>query len=128
MRPVAVAADSTTYLPRELAQREGVHEVSLYVGWGDDPQRELEMDGFGDFYARLRIDPELPTTSQPSIGDFLAVWEPLIESGSDVVSLHLAGGISGTSEAARQAHALRSVPALGARVPLLADRVESRAA
>ena len=57
MRPVAVAADSTTYLPRELAQREGVHEVSLYVGWGDDPQRELEMDGFADFYARLRIDP-----------------------------------------------------------------------
>src|SRR5439155_27873 len=44
MRPVAVAADSTTYLPRELARREGVHEVSLYVGWGDDPQRELDME------------------------------------------------------------------------------------
>ena len=119
MRPVAVASDSTTYLPRELARREGVHEVSLYVGWGDEPQRELEMDGFGDFYARLRIDPELPTTSQPSIGDFLAVWEPLIESGSDVVSIHLAGGISGTCEAARQAHALLGERGLGERVTVI---------
>jgi DegV family protein with EDD domain len=119
MRPVAVASDSTTYLPRELAQREGVHEVSLYVGWGDDPQRELAMDGFADFYARLRIDPELPTTSQPSIGDFLAVWEPLIESGSDVVSIHLAGGISGTCEAARQAHALLGERGMGERVTVI---------
>src|SRR5436190_23759449 len=119
MRPVAVAADSTTYLPRELARREGVHEVSLYVGWGDDPQRELDMDGFSDFYARLRLDPELPTTSQPSIGDFLALWEPLIAAGSDVVSIHLAGGISGTCEAARQAHALLGERGLAERVTVI---------
>jgi fatty acid kinase fatty acid binding subunit len=119
MRPVAVAADSTTYLPRELARREGVHEVSLYVGWGDDPQRELDMDGFSDFYARLRQDPELPTTSQPSIGDFLALWEPLIAAGSDVVSIHLAGGISGTCEAARQAHALLGERGLAEHVAVI---------
>src|SRR2546423_6124893 len=119
MRPVAVAADSTTYLPRELARREGVHEVSLYVGWGDDPQRELDMDGFGDFYARLRLDPELPTTSQPSIGDFLALWEPLTAAGSDVVSIHLAGGISGTCEAARQAHALLGERGLAEHVTVI---------
>src|SRR5256886_15381690 len=119
MRPVAVASDSTTYLPRELARREGVHEVSLYVGWGDDPQRELDLDGFGDFYARLRLDPELPTTSQPSIGDFLALWEPLIAAGSDVVSIHLAGGISGTCEAARQAHALLGERGAGERVEVI---------
>src|SRR5436309_1125025 len=119
MRPVAVASDSTSYLPRELARREGVHEVSLYVGWGDDPQRELDMDGFADFYARLRLDPELPTTSQPSIGDFLALWEPLIAASSDVVSIHLAGGISGTCEAARQAHALLGERGLAERVTVI---------
>src|SRR5436190_20677416 len=119
MRPVAVGSDSTSYLPRELARREGVHEVSLYVGWGDDPQRELDMDGFADFYARLRLDPELPTTSQPSIGDFLALWEPLIAASSDVVSIHLAGGISGTCEAARQAHALLGERGLAERVTVI---------
>ena len=46
---------------------------------------------------------DLPTTSQPSIGDFLAAWEPLLAGGQDIVSVHLAGGISGTAEAARQA-------------------------
>jgi DegV family protein with EDD domain len=119
MRPVAVAADSTHYLPRSLAEREGVHQVSLYVGWQGERQRELDMDGFDGFYERLRTDPELPTTSQPSIGDFLEVWEPLIEGGSDVVSIHLAGGISGTSEAARQAHALLAERGLAERVEVI---------
>ena len=100
MRPVAVATDSTHYLPRSLADREGVNQVSLYVGWQEGRERELDMDGFDAFYERLRSDPELPTTSQPSIGDFLEVWEPLIEDGRDVVAIHLAGGISGTVEAA----------------------------
>jgi DegV family protein with EDD domain len=119
MPPVAVATDSTHYLPRELAERERVHQVSLYVGWQGKPERELEMGGFDAFYERLRSDSELPTTSQPSIGDFLAVWEPLLETGQDVVSIHLAGGISGTCEAARQAHGLLIERGLGERVEVL---------
>jgi DegV family protein with EDD domain len=119
MPPVAVATDSTHYLPRELADREGIHQVSLYVGWKDQPVRELEMGGFDAFYERLRTDTELPTTSQPSIGDFLAVWEPLLQDGQDVVSIHLAGGISGTYEAARQAHGLLAERGLGERVEVI---------
>jgi DegV family protein with EDD domain len=119
MREVAVATDSTHYLPRSLADREHIHQVSLYVGWKDEQRRELEMDGFADFYARLRTDPELPSTSQPSIGDFLGVWEPLLDADQDVVSIHLAGGISGTCEAARQAHALLAERGLGERVEVI---------
>jgi DegV family protein with EDD domain len=119
MASVAVSTDSTQYLPRELASREGVHQVSLYVGWRGQPERELDMDGFDGFYERLRTDPELPTTSQPSIGDFLAVWEPLLEAGQDIVSVHLSGGISGTFEAARQAHGLLAERGLGERVEVI---------
>lgn len=119
MPAVAVATDSTNYLPRELAEREGVHQISLYVGWQGQPERELDMPSFDAFYERLRTDPELPTTSQPSIGDFLAVWEPLLEQGHEIVSIHLAGGISGTCEAARQAHGLLSERGLGDRVEVL---------
>src|SRR5262249_21808084 len=99
MAEVAIAADSTHYLPRALADSEGVHQVSLYVGWENDSQRELEMPDFDAFYQRLRSDPELPTTSQPSIGDFLSVWEPLLEAGKDVVRRHLPGDIRRTREA-----------------------------
>jgi DegV family protein with EDD domain len=116
---VAVATDSTNYLPRALADNEEIHQVSLYVGWQGEPERELEMDGFDAFYERLRRDPELPTTSQPSIGDFLAVWEPLLDEGRDIVSVHLAGGISGTYEAARQAHGLLTERGLGDRVEVI---------
>ncbi len=77
------------------------------------------MDGFAAFYERLRTDPELPTTSQPSIGDFLSVWEPLLDGGQDIVSVHLAGGISGTFEAARQAQALLAERGMGDRVEVI---------
>jgi DegV family protein with EDD domain len=124
MPPVAVVTDSTHYLPRTLADGQGIDQVSLYVGWKGDPegigqQRELELHGFDSFYARLASDPELPSTSQPSIGDFLAVWEPLLEAGREIVSIHLAGGISGTCEAARQAHGLLAERGLGARVEVI---------
>lgn len=119
MTSVAVVTDTTNYLPRELADREGIHQVSLYVGWQDDRPREIDLDGFDAFYERLRTDPNLPTTSQPSIGDFLAVWEPLLEAGQDIVSIHLAGGISGTCESARQAHALLAERGLGERVEVI---------
>ena len=119
MNPVTVVTDTTNYLPRELADREGIYQVSLYVGWQDDQRREIELDGFDGFYERLRTDPDLPTTSQPSIGDFLAVWEPLLEDGQDIVSIHLAGGISGTCESARQARSLLVERGLGERIEVI---------
>jgi DegV family protein with EDD domain len=119
MSPVAIVSDTTHYLPPELVEREGIHQVSLYVGWTGESTKELELGGFDDFYARLARDPATPTTSQPSIGDFLAVWEPLLDEGKDVVSVHLAGGISGTCEAARQARALLAERGLGERVEVI---------
>jgi DegV family protein with EDD domain len=119
MAPVAVVADTTHYLPRGLADMQEIHQVSLYVGWEGELERELEMGGFERFYERLRSDPELPITSQPSLGDFLAVWEPLIEAGRDIVSIHLAGGLSGTCEAARQARGLLQTRGLGDRIEVI---------
>jgi DegV family protein with EDD domain len=106
MRPVVIVTDSTHYTTRELIAAAGVHEVSLYVRDGEDTRREIEITDYDEFYARLREAEELPTTSQPSIGDFLAVYEPLLATGNDVVSIHLAGGISGTVGAAAAAKAL----------------------
>jgi DegV family protein with EDD domain len=101
--PVALVTDSTAYLPRDLVERNGIREVSLYINWEDRSERELDMPDFNQFYDRLRSADRLPTTSQPSIGDFLDVYTPLAEQGYDVVSVHISGGISGTVEAARQA-------------------------
>ena len=103
--PVAIVLDSTHYMPREVVERHGFHTVSLYVRWGTPPSdtREAELPDFDAFYDHLRSARELPSTSQPSVGDFLSVYEPLIERGDDILSIHLSGGISGTVRSAEQA-------------------------
>jgi DegV family protein with EDD domain len=101
--PVAVVTDTTQYLPNEVIERHSIQLVSLYVNWQGRTDRESELPDYHGFYDFLRSGGELPSTSQPSVGDFLAVYEPLIERGDDIVSIHLSGGISGTVGAAEQA-------------------------
>jgi DegV family protein with EDD domain len=104
MSGVAVVTDTTQYLPQEVVERHGLSLVSLYVNWNGRTDRESDMPGYGDFYDFLRRgEGDLPSTSQPSVGDFLAAYEPLLERGEDIVSIHLSGGISGTVRAAEQA-------------------------
>ncbi len=100
---VSLVTDSTSYLPREYIDKFAISEVSLYVHRGDEVTRESEITDYDAYYRSLKGGGALPTTSQPSIGDFLAVYEPLIERGDEIVSIHLAGGISGTYRAALQA-------------------------
>jgi DegV family protein with EDD domain len=103
MSPVAVVTDSTQYLPREVIERHGLHLVSLYVNWDGRTDREIDLPDYDEYYDFLRSGGELPSTSQPSVGDFLAVYEPLVARGDDILSIHLSGGISGTVRAADQA-------------------------
>ncbi len=100
---VAIVTDSTTYLSPELIDRWQIHGVSLYVGWDGELRPEHEYSDLDAFYARLHDSPGLPSTSQPSVGDFLAVYEPLLSAGRDIVSIHIASGLSGTCESAREA-------------------------
>src|SRR5436190_12578954 len=103
MDRVAVVTDTTHYMPPALVGELGLHEVSLYVTFEGRTEREADIADLGDFYARLSASSEMPSTSQPSVGDFLAVYEPLLEQDRDIVSIHLSGGISGTVTAAEQA-------------------------
>jgi len=98
-----VVTDTTQYLPHEVIERHGLHLVSLYVNWDGRTDRESDLVDYDAFYDFLRGSGELPSTSQPSVGDFLAVYEPLLEAGKDIVSIHLSGGISGTVRSAEQA-------------------------
>jgi DegV family protein with EDD domain len=100
---VAIVSDTCHYLPRELIEAHSIHQVSLYVHWDGQTVREIDISDYDAYYERLRKAADLPTTSQPSIGDFLAVYEPLLEAGNDIVSIHLAGGMSGTVRSAEQA-------------------------
>ena len=99
----AVVCDTTAYLPAELLAERGIRAISLYVAVDGEQEKESEVGDYADFYERLRASETGATTSQPSIGDFLEVYEPLLAEGREVVSIHISAGISGTFEAAGQA-------------------------
>ncbi len=104
MPPVAVVTDTTAYLPTEVVEQHGIVLVPLYVVFGADRTvKESEITDYPAFFEELRGADSLPTTSQPSVGDFIACFESLLAQGRDVVSIHISAGISGTSDSARQA-------------------------
>jgi DegV family protein with EDD domain len=91
-------------MPPSAVSASGVELVSLYVNYGSErTEREADITDLGAFFEGLRAGGDLPTTSQPSVGDFQAVYEPLLANGGSVVSIHISGGLSGTCESARQA-------------------------
>src|SRR6201995_2577374 len=100
---VAVVSDTCHYLPAAVVAEQEIHQVSLYVHWPDGAERESDISDYDAYYRRLGGNGALPTPSQPSIGAFLAVYEPLLAAGREIVSVHLAGGMSGTVRAAEQA-------------------------
>jgi DegV family protein with EDD domain len=98
----AIVVDSTADFPEAPQRFPNWRVVPLYLRFGDESFRdyvELEPEAF---YARLRGATETPSTSQPTPGDFLAAYEDL--SGYErILSLHIAGKLSGTIESARAA-------------------------
>jgi fatty acid kinase fatty acid binding subunit len=101
-RNTAIVVDSTADFPGAPQRFDNWRVVPLYVRLGDESFKDYVELGPGAFYARLRTATETPSTSQPTPGDFLAVYEEL--AGYDrILSLHIAGKLSGTIESARTA-------------------------
>lgn len=100
---IALVTDSTASLTPEDRERLRIEVVNLYVIMNGEQRPENEITDYGTFYEKVLESDQLTTTSQPSIGDFMAVYEPLLEQGKEILSLHISSGISGTCEAARQA-------------------------
>jgi uncharacterized protein len=100
---IALVSDSTCDLPEALAHRLGVVRVPLRLTIdGQDYRDGVDMTAT-QFYRRLPQATALPTSSQPPVGEFRQVYERLLEHHDGVVSLHIAGALSGTVEAARSA-------------------------
>jgi len=91
----AIVLDSTADFPEAPQRFPNMRVVPLYVRFGEESYRDyVELDPHA-FYARLRGAATLPTTSQPTPQDFLAVYEEL--AGYErVYSLHIASRLSGT--------------------------------
>jgi fatty acid kinase fatty acid binding subunit len=98
----AVVLDSTADFPEAAERFPNFRVVPLYVRFGDESFKDYVEIPPDVFYERLRTATELPTTSQPTPGDFHAVYEEL--AGYDrILSLQIASTLSGTFASAQTA-------------------------
>jgi DegV family protein with EDD domain len=93
---IKIVTDSGSGITPETAQQYGILVVPLYVHFGTETFRDGVDIQLPEFLSRLQSFPQLPTTSQPSAGDFLEVYKSLTADGSEVISIHLSAKLSGT--------------------------------
>src|SRR3954447_26219938 len=100
---VAVVSDSNAYLPKQLAEANGITMLQQYVLFGDGRrvhEDEVDLDAF---FEEMRSAEQMPTTSHPTTEDFAAAYEQLLKGAEAIVSVHSSGQISHTVEAAAEA-------------------------
>ncbi|MCC9022385.1 DegV family protein [Bacillus nakamurai] len=103
---IAVVTDSTAYIPKEMREENHIHMIPLQVVFGEKTYREETELDWRSFYKEVKNHDELPTTSQPSFGELIALYEELGKSYDAVSSIHLSSGISGTYNSAASANAM----------------------
>jgi DegV family protein with EDD domain len=118
----AIVLDSTADYPEAQEQHANFRVVPLYVRFGEQSYRDYVDIAPAEFYERLRESPELPTTSQPTPGDFVAAYEEL--AGYErILVLPIASNLSGTFQSAVTAGELEG----SGRVRVLDSRTASSA-
>jgi DegV family protein with EDD domain len=100
---IKIVTDSTAYLPEATIRQHDIQVVPLCVHFGEEAFKEgVELSTEG-FYRRLKEAPVLPTTSQPSAGEFHEVFKNLIDKGHEIVTLTISSKLSGTWNSAMAA-------------------------
>lgn len=94
-----IVTDSTAYLTQSQREQLNIHMIPLNVIFGMDVYEEENTLLAADFYEMVK-EKELPTTSQPSVGKFVELFEKLSEEYDEIISIHLSSGISGTYQGA----------------------------
>jgi DegV family protein with EDD domain len=95
-----VVADTTCGLPPEIYRRLNIPMIPQVINFGAESYREgVDIDAAG-FMARLRTGKELPKTAAPYPGDFIQVFQELVEAGESVVCIHPSADVSGTVRSA----------------------------
>ncbi|MCC9264826.1 DegV family protein [Bacillus velezensis] len=103
---IAVVTDSTAYIPKEMREEHYIHMIPLQVVFGEKTFREETELDWRSFYKEVKNHDELPTTSQPSFGELIALYEELGKTYDAVISIHLSSGISGTYNSAASANTM----------------------
>jgi len=99
-----IVTDSAVDLPEEMFAQLGIERMPLLISFGTEVLRSGIDIQAEEFYRRLVASKDnLPTTSQPSVGEFVELYRRVGQTDRDIVSVHVSSGLSGTLNAATQA-------------------------
>ncbi len=101
---VAIVADSSSDIPKELAEKYNITIVPLYVLFGNDTYKdEPQIISHKKFYNMIRESTVMPTTSQPTPGDFLEKYKELLKQHDSIINILISKKMSGTIASAELA-------------------------
>jgi DegV family protein with EDD domain len=101
---VAIIADSSSDIPKDICEKYSISVIPLYVIFGSetykDDGKQLTIKAF---YDKIRKSPSLPTTSQPTPGDFLELYRELLKTHDSIINILISKKMSGTIASAELA-------------------------
>lgn len=101
---IKIVSDSTNYLSSNETKKHDIRIVPLNVHFGEEQVFQEGVTLHNDqFYEMLAEAPELPTTSQPSPGQFYEVFSELAQAGHDILCIVISSKLSGTYQSALDA-------------------------
>lgn len=90
-------------LPQDKINDLSIHVIPLNISISGVDYIDRVNIKPDEFIEKMEAAEELPKTSQPAIGQFVELYEKLTADGSEVISIHLTGGMSGTVQTAESA-------------------------
>lgn len=134
MKKIKIVLDSTSDVPREWIQKYDFAIIPLHVTWPDGSQEDdtRDLQEIQNFYERISKAKDLPKSSQPSVGEFLKLYEHIKKQGyEEILVMTISTALSGTYDSATQAAQQTDIPVpvhvidtklASAAMPLLARR------
>jgi DegV family protein with EDD domain len=103
MSKIAIVTDSTSYLPMDTVHKHNITVIPLTVNFGQESYKEGVDIVANQFFPRLASEKNLPTTSQPAVGELAMMFEKLLETHDSILAILLSSGLSGTANSAETA-------------------------
>lgn len=99
-----IITDNGSDIPADIAKKLEITKIPLGISFNGNNYPNSSDINSSDFYKMLRENPDkFPTTSQPSVGNFVEAYETYVNKGEVIFSIHISSGLSGTFDTARTA-------------------------